>query len=1379
MADILAYPSSLTPVAGLDPAVPQWWVDNTIYTPQFSASAVVIRYSADPADAVTQSHTFEIAKDSYEIAFVIECAAGLLSDGWGFYNNIPIDIVTANADLELLYTGSGGTRSFAFTADGTYIGHAGGWLYNVGLGTAGRLNISYDGFDSGSYGPSSYDEMQYIAVVINNLAAHSSSSITIEFPAGTAMDSGMSEILPTLVRCELDFECRFKALNKADWDIYDNLISRDSQYIELGNYVGDYNAEYTDQYNAYRVYETGRVIHNPDVFTEPVPTPMDGYNSLYSSSLTHFTLKVGIDEPLYRDTGLHELVVFRGQEAPDGLHLDQFAYVDLYVDVSTDTEWMELGYWVEGVGYTAVNSTSFVYPSSYPDYAILEITSDLDGLVSVALGNEEAGDTLITLQGTIPTATIPAQADRVGFACYADGTGAHFGGGTQSLEDLYIKLSPLTLEEFSFAPTTITASISTSFTQTASFNVVSVKTLSPTSLSFSVSFVHTGFMSNVFRTLYLQNTSFRALDASFVVDAALTASRLSQEVYRFRRNDGNESTASWIEPENTDVYLPLSENIRVRFGLQNVFPSTLNDETIRAEYRINDGAWSPLTEESNGASVEQLFGEFTAANDDIFASFICENGTLLVAYSDGAIPSQNYIAASTDNGQTFTTTVINMPAGPYDAPDYIEFKSAVFGEYTSPSHIGFCVVLRAADDAGIEDSVDALYVYWSTDSGASWSSSGTEIMGWGPHNPEPPVWHSNGSEVYVVYPLTNKHNIAHFDGNNWSYNFLSYNAGYDIAEGIHGRFAEAGEGFDFIAYHRYPIRDANDVIIGSAISAYEVTNMSTTDEYSVMLQGESTALTSDARGSPRSLKVIKLDDGYWYIVASEAWYTVDPGETPRPVIMYRMVTPQFTDIQYYDAQDIAPVLQTDLQVTQRFDRKVKILTQGGWILYDLQQDSWDFSNHSTYIDAEENTIWQHMRPEGYFIMLYSLDASTQLGYLYYNPTSVSEGSDTTQQIINGSYVADNNGFSNFGVCKVPSFPSNDVLEVEYWLQVHRNELAPSDEISIRSDVSTFNDGLEAVILLPWLGASVDAAFGLEATLTNPQTHSLQTTLIGSGWLYATPALDGFLSDSTFEFTVSADMVFESLGGIASLDWSLAVVPSLLREATIQAQLGTSLDVFEVTTIEVWLKAQISTALDTAHTLSRDRGVWGTLGAQFEADAAPTATLVVSTAMSVEAQVAEALSSLYVLTDTYNAQFAASSELVARRRLKALCAVLLDTSAKLEVGIEPEASLSYQFSTQNTPVVERGIQASVSFSGTLVAVDSSTRLVSARLRPVVYLTPQLSAGEYCLQAVQSLHKVTVGRAPLVQNQRLNTVVSHPRKVVEVKAVQEIQTVIVED
>jgi hypothetical protein len=68
--------------------------------------------------------------------------------------------------------------------------------------------------------------------------------------------------------------------------------------------------------------------------------------------------------------------------------------------------------------------------------------------------------------------------------------------------------------------------------------------------------------------------------------------------YRARRDDGNETSATWIRPQSVEWVQPKDVNLRIRFGHQKD-TGALNNLDVQLQYSHNGGAFTNVTATSN------------------------------------------------------------------------------------------------------------------------------------------------------------------------------------------------------------------------------------------------------------------------------------------------------------------------------------------------------------------------------------------------------------------------------------------------------------------------------------------------------------------------------------------------------------------------------------------------------------------------------------------------------------------------------------------------------------------------------------------------------------------------------------------------------------
>lgn len=145
---------------------------------------------------------------------------------------------------------------------------------------------------------------------------------------------------------------------------------------------------------------------------------------------------------------------------------------------------------------------------------------------------------------------------------------------------------------------------------------------------------------------------------------------VGQIEYRFRNDDGSETTATWMAALNTDVTVPLDTVFRLRIGLEAGIdnpPSTWYD----LKYRVNGGAWQDF--DASGAVVPAFSSDPGVVNSMATTQQFGSEGIFTAGAVDegsGGVPSKDLNGGQ----QTEYEYVIEIPSGGLIvAGDVIEF----------------------------------------------------------------------------------------------------------------------------------------------------------------------------------------------------------------------------------------------------------------------------------------------------------------------------------------------------------------------------------------------------------------------------------------------------------------------------------------------------------------------------------------------------------------------------------------------------------------------------------------------------------------------------------------------------------------------------------
>ena len=74
---------------------------------------------------------------------------------------------------------------------------------------------------------------------------------------------------------------------------------------------------------------------------------------------------------------------------------------------------------------------------------------------------------------------------------------------------------------------------------------------------------------------------------------------LDQDSYRFRNDDGSETTATWIQAINTNATLAVNTTYRLRMLVQNATAGAISDVDLEWQYNLASAGWVDITTSSN------------------------------------------------------------------------------------------------------------------------------------------------------------------------------------------------------------------------------------------------------------------------------------------------------------------------------------------------------------------------------------------------------------------------------------------------------------------------------------------------------------------------------------------------------------------------------------------------------------------------------------------------------------------------------------------------------------------------------------------------------------------------------------------------------------
>ena len=72
---------------------------------------------------------------------------------------------------------------------------------------------------------------------------------------------------------------------------------------------------------------------------------------------------------------------------------------------------------------------------------------------------------------------------------------------------------------------------------------------------------------------------------------------ITQAAFRFRNDDGNQTAATWIDAENTDITIANGSTFRLRIGQTS--DGFFDFTTAPWQYQLNGGGWNNITTSSS------------------------------------------------------------------------------------------------------------------------------------------------------------------------------------------------------------------------------------------------------------------------------------------------------------------------------------------------------------------------------------------------------------------------------------------------------------------------------------------------------------------------------------------------------------------------------------------------------------------------------------------------------------------------------------------------------------------------------------------------------------------------------------------------------------
>jgi hypothetical protein len=168
--------------------------------------------------------------------------------------------------------------------------------------------------------------------------------------------------------------------------------------------------------------------------------------------------------------------------------------------------------------------------------------------------------------------------------------------------------------------------------------------------------------SNITISMDTQGTDGSDVDVTIVYRDETCWPHWEQKDFRFRNDDGTETTATWDAAANTDISLSTAsdDSRRIRFNFENDGNTTSTVASGLAhfefEYSKNSGAWTALTTSSSNIKI------ITSAN-----------------YADGADTTQQLGSGTfeTNNNGMDETGQVTVPSNTWNNADLIEIETFV------------------------------------------------------------------------------------------------------------------------------------------------------------------------------------------------------------------------------------------------------------------------------------------------------------------------------------------------------------------------------------------------------------------------------------------------------------------------------------------------------------------------------------------------------------------------------------------------------------------------------------------------------------------------------------------------------------------------------
>lgn len=213
--------------------------------------------------------------------------------------------------------------------------------------------------------------------------------------------------------------------------------------------------------------------------------------------------------------------------------------------------------------------------------------------------------------------------------------------------------------------------------------------------------------------------------------------------YRFRLDDGDESTASWLAPLNVSPQLEPDVTYRIRFAIRNedqVNARYINNTWL--DYNYNGGIWkaastrvhavySPRYTWSDYITIALPTGSFTQPDklDSIYATEINNGATMMVwgTYMDTQGNHDFYVTSSNNGGSSWYGTFKYQATGAVSSDSMSMLNSYGYGDsFNTDNRAIGGTVYYSQNSTSYKLMTQAI----SSNAGVSWA---TETRAWTPH----------------------------------------------------------------------------------------------------------------------------------------------------------------------------------------------------------------------------------------------------------------------------------------------------------------------------------------------------------------------------------------------------------------------------------------------------------------------------------------------------------------------------------------------------------------------------------------------------------------------------------------------------------------------